>query len=130
MITDLMGHPLGVVSSFQTNRDFDVLLQDLVRRIKQVLIDYKEVGACEGVGLVIPGMVDLAAGRVLHAPTLAWRDVNIRDRSPLQSESLFTSKTLVRPARLGNSGRHEAMSSLQVTPFLSACQMVWELAWS
>ncbi|HEY6243624.1 MAG TPA: ROK family protein, partial [Pyrinomonadaceae bacterium] len=79
MITDLMGHQIGAVSSFQTNRDHDVLIQDLARRIKQLLADYKEIGSCAGVGVVVPGMVDLAAGRVLHAPTLAWRDVNIRD---------------------------------------------------
>ena len=106
MITDLMGHPLGVVSSFQTNRDFDVLLQDLVRRIKQVLIDYKEVGACEGVGLVIPGMVDLAAGRVLHAPTLAWRDVNIRD--PLAA-------AIGIPVHIENSAKACALGQLWAT---------------
>jgi len=106
MITDLMGHPLAVVSSFQTNRDFDVLLQDLVRRIKQVLIDYKEVGACEGVGLVIPGMVDLAAGRVLHAPTLAWRDVNIRD--PLAA-------AIGIPVHIENSAKACALGQLWAT---------------
>jgi len=106
MITDLMGHPLGVVSSFQTNRDFDVLLQDLARRIKQVLIDYKEVGACEGVGLVIPGMVDLAAGRVLHAPTLAWRDVNIRD--PLAA-------AIGIPVHIENSAKACALGQLWAT---------------
>src|ERR1044071_2449392 len=63
MITDLMGRQLGVVSSFQTNRDIDVLLQDLARRIKQVLTDYKEVGACEGVGVAGPGLVDPAQAR-------------------------------------------------------------------
>src|SRR4030095_10796101 len=69
MITDLMGHQLGAVSSFQTNKDVDTLIEDLTRRIKKLLGDYKEIGACEGVGVVVPGMVDLAAGRLLHAPT-------------------------------------------------------------
>jgi hypothetical protein len=46
-----MGHQLGTVSSFQTNKDIDVLIPDLARRIKQVLADYKEIGACEGVAL-------------------------------------------------------------------------------
>jgi len=60
IITDLMGHQLGTVSSFQTSKEIDVLIPDLARRIKQVLSDYKEIGACEGVGIVVPGMVDLA----------------------------------------------------------------------
>src|SRR5919197_229461 len=79
LVTDLMGRQLGVVSSFQTNRDVEVLIQELARRIKQVLTDYKEVGACEGVGVAVPGMVDPARGRVVHAPTLSWRDVNLRE---------------------------------------------------
>ena len=106
MITDLMGHQLGVVSSFQTNRDVDVLLQDLARRIKQVLTDYKEIGVCEGIGLVVPGMVDLAAGRVLHAPTLAWRDVNIRD--PLAA-------LIGIPVHIENSAKACALAQLWTT---------------
>ncbi|MDQ3014223.1 MAG: ROK family protein, partial [Acidobacteriota bacterium] len=33
---------------------------------------------CEGVGVVVPGMVDRATSRIIHAPTLGWRDVEIR----------------------------------------------------
>src|SRR5215204_1241666 len=51
LVTDLLGRQLGVVSSFQTNRNEDVLIQELARRIKQRLGDYKETGACEGVGV-------------------------------------------------------------------------------
>ena len=32
-----------------------------------------------GVGLVMPGMVDRRTGRVLYAPRLGWRDVDLRD---------------------------------------------------
>ncbi len=34
---------------------------------------------CEGIGVVIPGMVDIETGRVLNAPLLGWRDVDIRE---------------------------------------------------
>jgi predicted NBD/HSP70 family sugar kinase len=106
MITDLMGHQIGAVSSFQTNRDHEVLIQDLARRIKQLLADYKEIGSCAGVGVVVPGMVDLAAGRVLHAPTLAWRDVNLRD--PLTAAIGF-------PVHIENSGKACALAQLWAT---------------
>jgi len=106
MITDLMGHQLGAVSSFQTNKEVDALIQDLARRIKQILIDYKEVGACEGVGVVVPGMVDLAAGRVVHAPTLSWRDVNVRD--PLAA-------AVGIPVQIENSGKACALAQLWAT---------------
>jgi predicted NBD/HSP70 family sugar kinase len=106
MITDLMGHQIGNVSSFQTNHDVEVLIQDLARRIKQLLADYKEIGSCAGVGVVVPGMVDLAAGRVLHAPTLAWRDINLRE--PLAAAIGY-------PVHIENSGKACALAQLWAT---------------
>jgi N-acetylglucosamine repressor len=106
MVTDLMGKQLGAVSSFQTNKDVNVLTQELARRIKQTLADYKEVGACGGVGVVVPGMVDPALGRVLHAPTLGWRDVSLRD--PLTA-------ALGIPVHIENSGKACALAQLWAT---------------
>jgi predicted NBD/HSP70 family sugar kinase len=106
MVTDLMGKQLGAVSSFQTNKDVGVLTQELARRIKQTLADYKEVGACGGVGVVVPGMVDPALGRVLHAPTLGWRDVSLRD--PLAA-------ALGIPVHIENSGKACALAQLWAT---------------
>ena len=105
LVTDLMGRQLGVVSSFQTNRDADVLIQELARRIKQILGD-KEIGACEGVGVSVPGMVDPSKGFVVHAPTLSWRDVNLRD--PL-------SLALGFPVHIENSGKACALAQLWAT---------------
>jgi predicted NBD/HSP70 family sugar kinase len=105
LVTDLMGKQLGVVSSFQTNKDVTVLTQELTRRIKQTLAD-KEIGSCAGVGLVVPGMVDPAVGRVLHAPTLGWRDVNLRD--PLAA-------ALGIPVHIENSGKACALAQLWTT---------------
>ena len=106
IVTDVMGKQLGVVSSFQTNRDANVLTQELVKRIKQVLSDYKEISACEGVGVAVPGMVDPALGRVLHAPTLGWRDVSLRD--PLAA-------ALGIPVQIENSGKACALAQLWTT---------------
>jgi predicted NBD/HSP70 family sugar kinase len=106
LVTDLVGRQLGVVSSFQTNRDVDVLIPELARRIKQILADYKEVGACEGVGVSVPGMVDPTKGRVVHAPTLSWRDVNLRDPLAL---------ALGIPVQIENSGKACALAQLWAT---------------
>ena len=106
LVTDLVGRQLGTVSSFQTNRDVDVLIQELARRIKQILSDYKEVGACEGVGVSVPGMVDPAKGRVVHAPTLSWRDVNLRDPLAL---------ALGIPVQIENSGKACALAQVWAT---------------
>ncbi|HEX5966305.1 MAG TPA: ROK family protein [Pyrinomonadaceae bacterium] len=106
LLTDLMGKQLGVVSSFQTTKEIDVLTKDLARRIKQQLADFSDIGACEGVGVVVPGMVDPALGRVLHAPTLGWRDVNLRD--PLAA-------ALGIPVHIENSGKACALAQLWAT---------------
>ncbi|HEU0251496.1 MAG TPA: ROK family protein [Pyrinomonadaceae bacterium] len=106
LVTDLMGRQLGVVNSFQTSREVDVLIQELARRIKQILAEHKGVGACEGVGVAVPGMVDPAGGRVLHAPTLSWRDVNLRD--PL-------AMALGIPVQIENSGKACALAQLWAT---------------
>ena len=103
LVTDLVGRQLGVVSSFQTNRDVDVLIQELSRRVKQILTDYN---ACEGVGVAVPGMVDPTKGRVVHAPTLAWRDVNLRDPLAL---------ALGIPVHIENSGKACALAQLWAT---------------
>src|SRR6201991_121121 len=105
LVTDLMGKQLGVVSSFQTNKDVAVLTQGLTRRIKQTLAD-KEIGACAGIGVVVPGMVDPSVGRVLHAPTLGWRDVTLRD--PLAA-------ALGIPVQIENSGKACALAQLWTT---------------
>lgn len=103
LVTDLVGRQLGAVSSFQTNRDVDVLIQELARRIKQILTDYN---ACEGIGVSVPGMVEPTKGRVVHAPTLAWRDVNLRD--PLAA-------ALGIPVQIENSGKACALAQLWAT---------------
>lgn len=103
LVTDLVGRQLGVVSSFQTNRDVDVLIQELARRVKQILTDYN---ACEGVGVAVPGMVDPTKGRVVHAPTLSWRDVNLRDPLAL---------ALGIPVHIENSGKACALAQLWAT---------------
>lgn len=106
LLTDLMGKQLGVVSSFQTTKDIEVLTKELARRIRQVLADFNQGGACEGIGVVVPGMVDPALGRVLHAPTLGWRDVNLRD--PLTT-------ALGIPVHIENSGKACALAQLWAT---------------
>ena len=103
LVTDLVGRQLGAVGSFQTNRDVDILIQELARRIKQILTDYN---ACEGVGVSVPGMVEPTKGRVVHAPTLAWHDVNLRD--PLAA-------ALGIPVQIENSGKACALAQLWAT---------------
>ena len=78
MLADLLGKPLTGVISFPTARDPKSVVTSLAARIRRLLTDHAELGPCEGVGVVVPGMVEHSTMRVLHAPTLGWRNVDLR----------------------------------------------------
>jgi predicted NBD/HSP70 family sugar kinase len=103
MVTDLIGRQLVGVSSFPTEREPKRLVAELGKRIKKLLSEHKEAGVCEGVGIVVPGMVDRRTSRIIHAPTLGWRDVEIR-------ESLAGATGL--PVHLENSGKACAIAQM------------------
>ena len=79
MLADLLGNPMTGAIGFPTVRDPKKLIALLAERVKAVLADHPEVDACEGLGVVVPGMVEHSTMRVLHAPTLGWRNVNLRE---------------------------------------------------
>ncbi len=106
MVTDLMGRQLSGVSSFPTERDFNKLIVELGRRIRQVLDDQTAPGVCEGVGVSVPGMVDVGGSTIVHAPTLGWRNVNLRD--PLAA-------ALGVPVHIENSGKACALAQVWAT---------------
>src|SRR5215216_6622159 len=103
MLADLLGKPLAGVVSFRTARDPKQLVSTLATRIKRLLAEHREVDACEGVGVVVPGMVEHSTMRVLHAPTLGWRNVDLRE--PLAAATGF-------PVQIENSGRACALAQM------------------
>jgi N-acetylglucosamine repressor len=103
LVTDRLGRSLVGPISFPTDHDPQILIAELSRRIGQVLASHPEVGDCEGVGVVIPGMVERSTSRIIHAPTLGWRNVDIR-------ESLAAATGL--PIHLDNSGKACAIAQV------------------
>lgn len=106
MATDLMGKPLVGITNFPTNRDVDALVAELSDRIKSMVADHRVNATCQGVGVVVPGMTDRSSGRVLHAPTLGWRDVDLKD-------ALSAATGL--PVQIENSGRACALAQVWAT---------------
>jgi N-acetylglucosamine repressor len=78
MLTDFSGTPIAL-ETFETVVEPAELVKVLARRIPRLLKTHNAAEKCNGIGLVIPGMVDHHTGRVLNAPQLGWRDVDIRD---------------------------------------------------
>ena len=101
MLADLLGKPMSGVVTFPTIRDPKKLVARLAERIARLLADHPEVDTCEGVGVVVPGMVEHSTMRVLHAPTLGWRNVDLR--GPLAAATGV-------PVQIENSGRACALA--------------------
>jgi N-acetylglucosamine repressor len=78
MLTDFNGTSLAL-ESFETTTDPAAFVQTVARRIPRLLKAHNAVAKCNGIGLVVPGMVDQRTGRILNAPQLGWRDVDVRD---------------------------------------------------
>jgi N-acetylglucosamine repressor len=78
MLSDFAGTQIAL-ETFPTRVDPAELVEELATRTERLLRTYGDGGACEGFGLVVPGMVDQRTGRVLNSPQLGWKDVEIRD---------------------------------------------------
>lgn len=103
MLTDLVGKPLSGVVGCPTITDVKPFVTALARRIRSLLADHRDIEACDGIGVVVPGMVDRATMRVLHAPTLGWRHVELA--GPLAAATGL-------PVQIENSGRACALAQL------------------
>jgi N-acetylglucosamine repressor len=110
MLSDFAGTPIAM-ESFRTIVVPEELVAELATRTERLLGEYRSHGRCEGIGLVVPGMVDQRTGRVLNAPQLGWREVDIRDalaeatRLPTFIENAPISCALAQ-MWLGNNGSH------------------------
>jgi len=104
MIADAMGRPQSDIVSFATVRDPRRLVSQLAARVRQMLAaNEADAGKCDGIGVIVPGMVDSGTSRVLHAPALGWRNVDLR-------AALAAATKL--PVHVENSGRACALAQL------------------
>jgi N-acetylglucosamine repressor len=103
MLSDLLGRPLTGVVTFPTSPDVKLLVKTLASRIKALLAECPTIDACEGIGVVVPGMVEHSTMKILHAPTLGWHNVALRE--PLAAATGL-------PVQVENSGRACAVAQL------------------
>jgi predicted NBD/HSP70 family sugar kinase len=102
MLCDFSGRELAI-EAYDTVFSIGPFVKDLAGRIRKLLKRHELGFTCEGIGLVVPGMVDQRTGRILNAPALGWRNVDIRTK-------LAAATGL--PVHIENSGRASALAQL------------------
>jgi len=102
MLSDLSGRQLAL-ESYDTIFSVPAFVKDLAVRVRRITKTNGYRAACEGIGVVVPGMVDQRTGRVLKAPALGWHGVDLRDR-------LAAATGL--PVHIENSARACALAQL------------------
>jgi predicted NBD/HSP70 family sugar kinase len=95
MICDFSGRQLAI-QAYDTIFSINEFVRDLRDRIRRILKTLGITEGVEGVGVAVPGMIDQRTGRVLNAPALGWRDVDLRN--PLAVATGL-------PVEIENSGR-------------------------
>ena len=103
VLADSMGRARSDIVSMPTVRDPKRFAAALAARIRALLDAHADMGKCVGVGVVVPGMVDSGTSRVLHAPTLGWRNVDLRE--PLEDATGLR-------VHVENSGRACALAEM------------------
>lgn len=78
LLSDLSGSHIAM-ESFVTVPDPEELTERIAERVLRLLRTHGGVGDCEGIGLVVPGMVDRRGGRILNSPSLGWKNVELRE---------------------------------------------------
>ena len=102
MLCDFAGRQLAI-ETYDTVFSIPEFVKDLANRIKKMLKGQGLGAVCEGIGVVVPGMVDQRTGRILNAPALGWRGVETKPR-------LAAATGL--PVHVENSGRACALAQL------------------
>jgi predicted NBD/HSP70 family sugar kinase len=102
MLCDFSGRELAI-ESYDTVFAIPEFVKDLALRIRKLLKRHEVGVTCEGIGLAVPGMVDQGSGKILNAPALGWRNVDIRTK-------LAVATGL--PVHIENSGRASALAQL------------------
>jgi predicted NBD/HSP70 family sugar kinase len=63
--------------SFATTQDPKKFVNELIPRIGNLIRTHAEI-TCEGIGISLPGRVDLETKRLVFAPNLGWADVDLK----------------------------------------------------
>lgn len=69
------------LETMPTGKEPERFVTRLGRRLREVMKAHPEI-ACEGIGVALPGRVDASSQRLVFAPNLGWRNLDIK--TPLE----------------------------------------------
>lgn len=95
MICDFSGRQVAL-ETYDTIFSIPDFVNDLAGRIRRLIKTHAITAGVEGVGVAVPGMVDQRTGRILKAPALGWRGVELRNQLAIATGL---------PVEIENSGR-------------------------
>jgi predicted NBD/HSP70 family sugar kinase len=98
---DLDAHFLAQ-ESFVTTPDPKKFVAELIPRIRN-LIRMRPTITCEGIGISLPGRVDLSTKRLIFAPNLGWKDFDLKTR---------LEKAIGLPVELENAANSCALAEI------------------
>jgi N-acetylglucosamine repressor len=102
MLSDLSGRQLAL-EIYDTIFSVPAFVKDLASRIRRMTKNNGFRAGCEGIGVVVPGMVDQRTGRILNAPALGWHGVDLREK---------IAEATRLPVHVENSARACALAQL------------------
>jgi glucokinase len=86
----------------EVSRGRDLVIQDMCRAVEQVRAKYKDSANLCGIGIGVPGFIDMATGMVMRSPNLAdWTNFPVRD---VIQEQLGTQVILENDANVAAMG--------------------------
>jgi predicted NBD/HSP70 family sugar kinase len=88
--------------SLPTPQDPKQFVAELVPRVSKLMLSRPEL-TCEGIGVSLPGRVDLATKQLVFAPNLGWRDFDLK--TPLEKATRL-------PVELENAANSCALSEI------------------
>jgi predicted NBD/HSP70 family sugar kinase len=88
--------------SLETPQDPKQFVTELVPRVRKLMTARAGL-TCEGIGVSLPGRVDLATKRLVFAPNLGWRDIDLK--TPLEKATRL-------PVELENAANSCALSEI------------------
>jgi predicted NBD/HSP70 family sugar kinase len=85
---------------FATEPDFDTTINQVIKYVQELSHDCRDI---EGIGVILPGLVDPMSGNLLYVPYFNWRNIEVQQR---------LAAAVGLPVRIDNDANAAALAEL------------------